>query len=127
MSKIQSKQKRKLSYFILTTRSLKLLNLSKELGNFLKLVKRWDTFYRYQQDVEQGAVEALLNQTHRVPNIKNQVDEKVEQAVVKFVLDFPAYGQVYVSNELSKQGIFVSAGEVRSIWLRNNLANFKCT
>lgn len=68
---------------------------------------------------------SLLNQTRRVPNIKNRVDEKVEQAVVKFALDFPAYGQVRVSNELRKQGIFVSAGGVRSIWLRHNLANFK--
>lgn len=30
-----------------------------------------------------------------------------------------------MSNELRKQGIFVSAGGVRSIWLRHNLANFK--
>ncbi|MDG6275022.1 IS481 family transposase, partial [Glaesserella parasuis] len=55
----------------------------------------------------------------------NRVDEHIEQAVVKFALDFPAYGQVRVSNELRKQGIFVSAGGVRSIWLRHNLANFK--
>ncbi|EQA12272.1 putative transposase, partial [Glaesserella parasuis H465] len=45
----------------------------------------------YQQAVEQGGVEALLNQTRRVPNIKNRVDEHIEQAVVKFALDFPAY------------------------------------
>ena len=39
-----------------------------------------DTFYRYQQAVEQGGIEALLNQYRRVPNLKNRVDEKVEQA-----------------------------------------------
>ncbi|MDW0945263.1 DDE-type integrase/transposase/recombinase, partial [Mannheimia haemolytica] len=33
--------------------------------------------------------------------------------------------QVRVSKELRKQGIFVSAGGVRSIWLRHHLANFK--
>ncbi|MEN2804412.1 IS481 family transposase ISVvu4 [Mannheimia haemolytica] len=84
-----------------------------------------DTFYRYQQAVEQGGVEALLNQNRRVPNLKNRVDEAIEQAVVKFALDNPAFGQVRVSNELRKQGIFVSAGGVRSIWLRHHLANFK--
>lgn len=30
-----------------------------------------------------------------------------------------------MSSELRKQGVFVSAGGVRSIWLRHNLANFK--
>ncbi|SUT95005.1 transposase [[Actinobacillus] rossii] len=106
-----------------------LLNLAEELGNISQACKAMgmsrDTFYRYQQAVEQGGVEALLNQTRRVPNIKNRVDEHIEQAVVKFALDFPAYGQVRVSNELRKQGVFVSGGGVRSIWLRHNLANFK--
>lgn len=53
------------------------------------------------------------------------MDEATEQAVVKFAFDNPAFGQVRVSNELRKQGIFISAGGVRSIWLRHNLANFK--
>ncbi|MGX3067119.1 IS481 family transposase [Ursidibacter arcticus] len=106
-----------------------LLNLAEELGNISQACKLMgmsrDTFYRYQQAVEKGGVEALLNQNRRVPNLKNRVDEATEQAVVKFALDFPAYGQVRASNELRKQGIFVSAGGVRSIWLRHNLANFK--
>ncbi|XHN42353.1 hypothetical protein O1Q79_00366 [Lonepinella sp. MS14434] len=37
-----------------------------------------DTFYRYQQAVENGGVEALLNQSRRVLNLKNRVDEKIE-------------------------------------------------
>ncbi|AJA73102.1 DNA binding protein [Mannheimia phage vB_MhM_1127AP1] len=102
-----------------------LLNLAEELGNISQACKVMgmsrDTFYRYQQAVEQGGVEALLNQNRRVPNLKNRVDEAIEQAVVKFALDNPAFGQVRVSNELRKQGIFVSAGGVRSIWLRHHL------
>lgn len=106
-----------------------LLNLAEELGNISQACKVMgmsrDTFYRYQQAVEQGGVDALLNQNRRVPNLKNRVDEATEQAVVKFALDNPAFGQVRVSNERRKQGIFISAGGVRSIWLRHNLANFK--
>ncbi|QHB18236.1 IS481 family transposase [Mannheimia pernigra] len=106
-----------------------LLNLAEELGNISQACKVMgmsrDTFYRYQQTVEQGGVDALLNQNRRVPNLKNRVDEAIEQAVVKFALDNPAFGQVRVSNELRKQGIFVSSGGVRSIWLRHHLANFK--
>ena len=51
-----------------------------------------DTFYRYQQAAEQGGVEALFNQNQRVPNLKNRIDGKVEQAVVQFALDNSAFG-----------------------------------
>jgi transposase InsO family protein len=40
-------------------------------------------------------------------------------------VDYPAYGQLRVSNELKKNGILVSPGGVRSIWLRNDLNNLK--
>jgi len=52
------------------------------------------------------------------------VDQAVEDAVIKSATDFPAYGQARTSNELRKQGVFVSASGVRSIWLRHDLTNF---
>jgi gluconate kinase len=40
-------------------------------------------------------------------------------------IEYPAYGQLRVSNELKREGIMVSPGGVRSIWLRNDLNNLK--
>ena len=57
--------------------------------------------------------------------LKNRVDEQTEQAVVVYAVEFPAHGQVRTSNELRKQGVFVSPSRVRSIWLRHDLENFK--
>lgn len=37
----------------------------------------------------------------------------------------PAHGQVRASNELRKQGIFVSPSGVRCMWVRHNLESFK--
>ena len=74
-----------------------------------------DTFYRYRDAVEDGGVEALLEKPRRVANFKNRVDEETESAVVDYAVEYPAYGQVRVSNELRKLGVFVSASGVRSI------------
>lgn len=47
----------------------------------------------------------------------------MEKAVVDMAVEYPAYGQLRVSNELKKGGILVSPGGVKSIWLRNDLNN----
>jgi len=106
-----------------------LLNLAEELGNVSQACKVMglsrDTFYRYKTAVDEGGVDALLDKTRRKPNLKNRVDEQTEQAVIQFAIDYPAYGQLRASNELRKLGVFVSSSGVRSIWVRNALANFK--
>lgn len=106
-----------------------LLNLANELGNISKACKMMgvsrDTFYRYKEAVDDGGVESLLDQNRRVPNTKNRVDPTVEAAVVQYAINQPAHGQVRVSNELRKKGVFVSPSGVRSIWLRHDLENFK--
>lgn len=106
-----------------------LLNLADELGNVAKACKMMgvsrDTFYRYKEAVDEGGVDALFEKNRRVPNPKNRVETQVEEAVVKYATEQPAHGQVRVSNELRKKGIFVSPSGVRSIWLRHDLANFK--
>ena len=106
-----------------------LLNLADELGNIAKACKMMgvsrDTFYRYKEAVDEGGIEALLDRNRRVPNHKNRVNPEIEQAVIDYAIAEPAHGQVRVSNELRKRGIFVSPSGVRSIWLRHDLANFK--
>lgn len=108
---------------------ISLLNLAAELGNVSRACKVMgfsrDTFYRYQAAVETGGVEALIDANRRKPNIKNRVEEATEAAVTAFALEQPAFGQVRVSNELRKRGIFVSPSGVRSVWLRQNLESFK--
>ena len=101
-----------------------LLNLAEELNNVSKACKVMglsrDTFYRYKSAVEEGGVEALFDKTRRKPNFKNRVDEAVEDAVKSYAIEYPAHGQQRASNELRKQGIFVSASGVRSVWVRHN-------
>ena len=106
-----------------------LLNLAEELQNVSRACKVMgvsrDTFYRYQELVKSGDIDALINKSRRVPNLKNRVDDATEQAVIDFAIQYPAYGQHSTSNELRKKGVFVSGSGVRSIWLRHDLENFK--
>lgn len=106
-----------------------LLNLAEELGNVSKACKVMgtsrETFYRYKHAVEEGGVEALFEKSRRKPNLENRVDEAIEKTVVEFAIEYPAFGQLRASNELRKNGVFISPSGVRSVWLRNNVSNFK--
>ena len=106
-----------------------LLNLAEELNNVSRACKVMgvsrDTFYRYQELVNDGGIDALIEKTRRKANPKNRVDEATELSVINYAVEQPAFGQHRTSNELRKQGVFVSGSGVRSIWLRNNLENFK--
>ena len=106
-----------------------LLKLAEELGNVSKACKIMgysrDTLYRYRELVDEGGFDNLIEKTRKKPNHRNRVDSKVEKMVVDFATEQPAYGQKRVSNELRKQGVFLSDGGVRSIWLRNNLETMK--
>ena len=106
-----------------------LLNLAEELGNVSRACKVMgvsrDTFYRYQDLVEHGGLDALIDKDRRAPNIKNRVDEATERAVIGYAIAQPAHGQHRTSNELRKKSVFVSGSGVRSIQLRHNLENFK--
>jgi len=86
-----------------------LLNLAEELQNVSRACKVMgvsrDTFYRYQELVKSGDIDALINKSRRVPNL-NRVDDATEQAVIDFAIQYPAYGQHRTSNELRK--VFVS-------------------
>ena len=88
-----------------------LLNLAEELGNISRACKVMgfsrETFYRYHRARDEGGVEALLDKNRRKPNLKNRVDETVEEDVKKMAIEFPAFGQLRASNELRKRGIFV--------------------
>ena len=84
-----------------------------------------DTFYRYKELYDQGGEEALFEMNRKKPCLKNRVPANVEDAVINMAVDFPTYGPERAANELRKRGIILSGGGVRSIWLRNDLENFK--
>ena len=106
-----------------------MLDLAKQLGSVSEACRIFgysrDSFYRFKDLYEKGGEEALREISKKKPVLKNRVDPKIEELVVKLATDLPAYGQVRISNELKKLGHCVSPGGVRSIWLRHDLETFK--
>ena len=106
-----------------------LLNLAEELGNVSRACKVMglsrDTFYRYKEAADEGGIDALFDQSRRVPNLKNRTDEATEAAVCAHAIEHPAHGQTRTSNELRKLGVFISPSGVRCVWLRHGLSCFK--
>ena len=106
-----------------------LLRLAQELGNVSQACRVMgysrDTFYRYQQAVEEGGVEALLEKSRRKPILRNRTAPEIEEAIVGLAFEQPAFGQVRVSNELRKRGHHISPAGVRGVWLRHGLQTFK--
>ena len=108
---------------------LGLLQLAEQLGNVSTACKYLgysrDTFYRYKELFEEGGETALKELTRKKPNIKNRIAPDIEKQVVSIAVDNPALGQVRVSNELKKDGVFISPAGVRCVWLRHDLETFK--
>ena len=109
---------------------LGVLELAKQLGNVSQACKVFgysrDSFYRFKDLYETGGELALLDlKKQNRPNLKNRIDKEIEDAVLEKAIDNPALGQLRVSNELRKLGLFISPGGVRGVWLRHDLETFK--
>jgi len=104
---------------------LGVLELAKQLGNVSQACKIMgysrDSFYRYKNLYEEGGEAALQEVCKKKPNIKNRIPEHIESRVISLALANPALGQTRAANELAQQGLIISPGGVRCIWVRNNL------
>jgi len=94
---------------------LGLLELGKQLGNVAEACRIMgysrDSYYRFLRQYEMNGEEGLKEISKSRPNLKNRVEPEIEEAVLRTTFEYPAYGQVRISNELKKEGLFISPRE----------------
>ena len=106
-------------------RKLNIVELGKRLGNISEACRKLGVsrqhYYDIKRAIDEEGLEGLLEKSRRIPRIGNRVAAEIEQKLLDYSLEFPTHGQSRVANELRKQGIQISPGGVRSVWLRHNL------
>jgi transposase InsO family protein len=109
-----------------TKRKLSLLQLAEELGNVAKACKimgyHRDTFYEVRRAFQTGGVANLIEHKRGPRNPHpNRVSAEIEERILAYCLERPTHGAARVANELRLQGLSVSSGGVRGVWLRHDL------
>lgn len=106
-------------------RKVNILELGETLGNISEACRRLGVsrqhYYDIKKAIEKEGLEGLLEKSRTVPRIGNRVAPDIEEKVLDYSLQFPTHGQVRVANELRKVGLQISAGGIRSIWMRHDL------
>ena len=106
-------------------RKLNILDFAEQLGNISDACRRLGVSRQHYYDIkgalEEHGLEGLLEKARNKPRIGNRVAEAIEDRVLAYSLEYPTHGQARVANELKQEGIILSAGGVRSIWLRHGL------
>jgi transposase InsO family protein len=113
----------------LIQRKMSLLELAEVLANVSQACRIGGVsrqhFYDIKTAYEQGGMIALKEKSRRKSNIGNRVHPDVEAACLEMADAHPAYGMTRVAHELRTQGLMVSPGGVRCVWLRHNLETFR--
>lgn len=106
-------------------RKLNIIELSEQLGNISDACRKLGVsrqhYYDIKSAIEEDGIEGLLEKARTNPRIRNRVAPEIEERILAYSLEQPTHGQLRTSNELKKEGINLSPGGVRSIWLRHDL------
>lgn len=109
----------------LIRRKLNLMELAQTLGSISEACRRLNVsrqhFYDVKKALKDEGLQGLVEKARTKARRSNRVSDETEAAILDYSLQYPTHGQVRAANELTKAGHPISAGGVRSVWLRHGL------
>lgn len=104
---------------------LTLLQVAERIRNVSEACRRHSIsrsqFYEYKRAFQERGFDGLMDRPPIPKSFPNETPVDVKEKVIALSLKHPAWGQVRLSDQLRLEGIFVSPGTVRNIWIKEDL------
>jgi transposase len=102
-----------------------LIKLAKKYNNISQACEEMGVSRQHYYDMlklyETGGIQALKESGRNKPHLKKRFSAEVEEKVLVLAKESPNWGQLRVCRILNNQGIKISIGGVRCIWIRYNI------
>ena len=109
----------------LAHKRLTLLQLAEKLGNVSKACRMHKVsrsqFYEYKRSFQEFGLEGLIDKPPIPGPHPNEIPEDIKKRVIALSLEFPAFGQQRISDQLALESISVCPTTVRNIWMKANM------
>lgn len=104
---------------------LTLLQLAEQLRNVSQACRHHGVsrsqFYEYKRAFQERGFEGLMDQPPIPKSFPNETPPEVKEKVIGLSLKHPAWGPLHISDQLRLEGVSVSPGTVRNIWLKEDM------
>ena len=109
----------------LAQKRLTLLQLAEKLGNVSKACQLHKVsrsqFYEYKRAFQEHGLAGLIDKPPIPGPHPNEISEETRQRIIDVSLDYPAAGQQRIADQLQLEGIVVSPGTVRNVWIKEEM------
>ena len=109
----------------LAHKRLTLLQLAEKLGNVSKACRMHKVsrsqFYEYKRAFQEHGIEGLVDKPPIPASHPNALPEETRDRIIALSLEYPAFGQQRIADQLALEGLIVCPTTVRNVWLKEGL------
>ena len=109
----------------LAHKRLTLLQLAEKLGNISKACRMHkisrSQFYEYKRSFQEHGLSGLIDKPPIPATHPNALPKKTKQRIIDLSLEYPAFGQQRIADQLALEGLLVCPTTVRNVWIKEGI------